>query len=237
MTEVRHVLYYPSVCLKHILGWVKDTDNIVELRAFRSWKDKSERKEPDLPFVIHRRTTDQRLYINFQGYKRKGVSGAKPHYGMFPVRKVLQMVEKLGATEMVLNQLTLINSDKDLYNMFAGTDARYERLVRDKVNRAMIVTFKSMVMQEKPEFIMKLLDRFMGKEMHELKFKASTFDLVSLQTYAQWYMRDFRNFLPKDNVNILKMCIDPVFDTANRFIRTYVRRQKGMWVLQETKPM
>lgn len=237
MTEVRHVLYYPTVCLKQLLEWVKDTDDIVELHAFRSWKDSSQKKEPDLPFVIHRKTTDQRLYINFQGYKRKRVSGAKMHYGSFPSKKVLDMIQKLGCTEMVLNKLSLLNTNPELYSMFSGTDAKYQKIVRDKANRAMVVTFKSVTMQERPEFIMKLLERFMGSEMHTLKFKPSTFDLATLQTYAQWYFRDFRNFLPSDNVRILKLCIDPVLDTVNRFIRTYVRRSKGVWVLQESKPM
>lgn len=237
MSEVRHVLYYPSVCLKHILEWVKDHDTIVELKAYRSWKEKSERKVPELPFVIHSKTTDDRLYINFQGFKRKSVSGAKMHYGIFPAKQVLQMIQNVGAIDMVLNQISIMNDDKELYKMFSGTDAKFERFLRQKGNEGIILTFRAVQMRERPEFIMKLVERVMGEEMHNLKFKPSTFDLVGLQTYAQWFARDFRNFLPDDNVNILKKCTDPILDTTNRFIRTYVRRQKGIWVLQESKPL
>jgi len=228
MVDYLNIAYFPSICMRHILSWIKNTEDIAEMNAVRGFGLETRReKSVELPFIKETRTTMRTIRLTFRGKDRASIKSGG--WGFFPVKKVFEEMKKYRTEDLVINRIVLTNRDPALWEMFKHS-VRVKRPL-NKWEKCMVVTLRNVSQKKAPTSLKNQIMGVMGHEIERLKFKIATLDLVRLENYPDWKANLGKNLIPKVNQDtaILKSALDPIFEEGYRHIRTYVRRSKASW--------
>jgi len=228
MVDYLNIAYFPTVCLRHILEWIKDYKTIAEIDAVRGFGIETKReKSAVFPFIRERRTTMREIRLTFRGRDKSGLKVGG--YGTFPVKEVFRELERMQTEDLVVNRITLMNKNEELWEIFKHS-VKIKRPI-EKWERFMMVTLKNVNQKRAPLNLKNQILDVMGREVERLRFKIGTLDLVRLENYPDWKVNMSKNLIPPINqdTSILKLALDPLFKEGYRHIRTYVRKSKSTW--------
>jgi len=229
MVIYKNIAYLPTISVKQILNSIGDTNNIVELDAYRRIVETSEKRPSlKLPFVHSAIKKQHRLKITFKGWYRAGV---KHQYGNFPTKDVLSFIDnyELGqrdVEDMVIQRLVLMCDNEELRKMFP-----IEISTCPNGQKVFVVTLKNTFHKRPPGGLRKELLQQMGTKITKLKFQLSSLDVKTLQTYIQWRVKHYGNLIksPNEDVKVLRSCLSPLFSKGFRKVRSYVRKPSKAW--------
>jgi len=228
MVDYLNIAYFPSICMKHIVSWMKDTEDIAEMNAMRGFGLETKReKSKVLPFMRDRRETIREITLTFRGRDRASIKSGG--WGVFPVKKVFEEMESYETEDLVISRLVLMNKEPTLWDTFKESVVVKRPL--EKWEKCMVATLVNVNQKKAPVSLKNQIMGAMGDQIEKLKFKLATLDLVRLENYPDWKANIAKNLIPESNqdTGILKTTLDPIFQEGYRHIRTYVRRSKASW--------
>lgn len=232
MYEIRRVAYLPTICLTHILEKIKDTSSIIEMDAYRGFYDESTARLktifPDLPFLKKRTRIWKSLDMRFRGRFRALV---KHDYGIFPVNKILQVLNDEEYTDMAISRMIVLSRDENLWNMFEASSKTATMIPKE---RMIILNFVSNSPVARQDYLRREVLNVMKNQVEKLGFKASILDLTSVETYPDWKYQVKNNLLqPTFEKSILKDMMYSVFKPDGIKVRAYRLTEKKTWELVE----